>query len=141
MQLQMRRLAWLGLLLAAVAFASAADALELVMFRRAGCPWCTAWDREIGPIYGKTDIGRRVPLRLIDLERADWMSFALSSPVRFTPTFVLVDGDRELGRIEGYPGESFFWGLLERLLETVPAPAGGKWSRAPMNTATLEGRP
>ena len=41
--------------MAVVSFASAADALELVMFRRAGCPWCATWDREIGPIYGKTD--------------------------------------------------------------------------------------
>ena len=40
----------------------------------------------------------------------------LVSPIRFTPTFVLVDDGREIGRIEGYPGEDFFWGLLERLL-------------------------
>lgn len=106
------------------------------MFRRAGCPWCAAWDREIGPIYGKTDIGRRVPLRFIDLGRAGATPFALASPVRFTPTFVLVDEGREIGRIEGYPGEDFFWGLLERLLQSPPAPAGSRLSRAPMNEAT-----
>jgi hypothetical protein len=128
----------LGLLLAAVAFASsaAADALELVMFRRAGCPWCAAWDREIGPIYAKTDVGRRAPLRFVDLGRTNDTQFALASPVRFTPTFVLVDRDREIGRIEGYPGEDFFWGLLERLLPTAPALAGDRLSRAPTNAAT-----
>jgi hypothetical protein len=43
------------------------------------------------------------------------MSFA--RPVVFTPTFVLVEDGQELARIEGYPGEDFFWGLLARMLE------------------------
>jgi hypothetical protein len=30
---------------------------------------------------------------------------------------VLVDEGRELGRIEGYAGEEFFWFLLAKLLE------------------------
>jgi thioredoxin-related protein len=89
------------------------------MFRRAGCAWSTAWDREIGPIYGKTEIGGRVPVRFIELEHVNETKFTLESPVRFTPTFVLVDEDREIGRIEGYAGEDFFWGMLERLLQTA----------------------
>ena len=40
----------------------------------------------------------------------------MKSPVRFTPTFVLIDEEREIGRIEGYPGQEFFWGLLENLV-------------------------
>ena len=106
------------------------------MFRRAGCPWCATWDREIGAIYGKTDVGRRAPVRFIDLDRANEATLVLRSPVRFTPTFVLVDEDHEIGRIEGYPGEDFFWGLLERLLQTPPAPGGDRSSRAPMRAAT-----
>ena len=31
---------------------------------------------------------------------------------RFTPVFVLVEEGREIGRIRGYPGDTFFWGLL-----------------------------
>jgi hypothetical protein len=34
--------------------------------------------------------------------------------VRYSPTFVVVMDGREIGRIEGYPGEAFFWGLLEK---------------------------
>jgi hypothetical protein len=41
----------------------------------------------------------------------------LARPISFTPTFVLVEDGRELARIEGYPGEDFFWGLLGMLLE------------------------
>jgi hypothetical protein len=101
-----------------------AAALELLMFRRAGCPWCAAWDREIGPVYGQTEVGRRVPLAHVDLDRAIPGKLMLASPVRYTPTFVLLDGDREIGRIEGYPGEDFFWARLERLLPPSPAEGG-----------------
>jgi thioredoxin-related protein len=98
---------------------TAAAAMELVMFRQAGCPWCAVWDREVGPIYPKTEFGRRVPVRFVDLGRARDTA-GLKSPVRFTPTFVVLEGGREIGRIEGYPGQDFFWGLLENL---VPKPA------------------
>lgn len=104
------------LLLAACLTSTTAAAAELVMYRSPGCPYCRAWDRAIAPIYPKTDIGRKLPLRQVDVGRPGDASVALKSPVRFTPTFVLVDKGRELGRIEGYAGEDFFWGLLERLL-------------------------
>ena len=45
-------------LCAAVMLASAAQPAELVMFRRDGCPWCAKWDREIGPIYPKTEFNQ-----------------------------------------------------------------------------------
>ena len=102
-----------------------AAAAELAMFRRDGCPYCAAWDREVGPIYGRSEIGRRAPLRMVDIHR-DRHAIALAGPVIYTPTFVLVDEGREIGRIEGYPGEDFFWGLLERLLQKLPpGPASG----------------
>ena len=34
---------------------------ELLMFRRAGCSYCLTWDRAIGPVYPKSDVGRRAP--------------------------------------------------------------------------------
>ena len=39
--------------------------------------------------------------------------------IRFTPTFVVLENGREIGRILGYPGESFFWGLLEKLAKKL----------------------
>ncbi|MEM9523423.1 MAG: hypothetical protein AAF982_05430, partial [Pseudomonadota bacterium] len=40
-------------------------------------------------------------------------------PVIYTPTFVLMKDGREYGRIEGYPGEDFFWGLLGRMIKEM----------------------
>ena len=99
--------------------AGAADAAELVMFRRDGCPWCARWDREIGPIYPKTDLepaARRCAWS--NLDRGDDPRCPhLQSPIRYTPTFVLVEDGQEVGRIEGYPGDDF-------LLGPARAPAG-----------------
>lgn len=109
----MRRL--MVLAAAAALSISSAPAAELIMVRQAGCPWCAVWDREIGPIYGKTEVGKRAPLRMADLH--DRLLITLKSPVIYTPTFLLVEKNREVGRIEGYSGDHFFWALLERLLD------------------------
>jgi hypothetical protein len=110
-------------LLVALVAQGAATAAELVMYRAPGCPWCAAWDREIGPIYPKTETGRRAPLRMAGIETAKTDHVALQRPVRYSQTFVLVDdGHREIGRIEGYTGEDFFWGLLEQLVLKLPSP-------------------
>lgn len=111
-------LAFLPLLLLG---AGPAGAAELVMFERRGCPWCLAWHREIGPIYPKTPEGRRAPLRRVDLDGARPNDLAGIRGVVFTPTFVLVEDGQEVGRIPGYPGEAFFWGLLGELLAKLPA--------------------
>jgi hypothetical protein len=131
----MHRLTWIAPLLALLFCTTSAPALELVMFRRAGCSWCAAWDREIGPIYPKTEVGRRAPIRFADTERASEAKIALKSPVRFSPTFVLVEDDRELARIEGYPGEDFFWGRLEELLPDPVTKAGVHWDARPTTVA------
>jgi hypothetical protein len=86
-------------------------AAELLMFEQPGCSWCRRFDAEIGPIYAKTDEGRQAPLRRVGLG-ADTAPVVLATPVRFTPTFVLVDDGREIGRITGYMSEEAFWGLL-----------------------------
>lgn len=106
-------------LLAVVFLASVADAAELVMYRRDGCPWCAKWDREIGPIYPKTEFNRLAPLRVVNLDRDPDRAIA-HAPIHYTPTFVLVDDGREVGRIEGYPGDEFFWARLEGLVQRLP---------------------
>jgi hypothetical protein len=109
------------LIAALLGFGAPASAAELLMFRTAGCPWCAAWDRQIAPAYPNTELGRRAPVRFVDMDRHEAPGATLRSPPRYSPTFVLVDDGREVGRIEGYPGEDFFWGLLERLIARLPA--------------------
>ena len=97
------------------------EAAEMVKFERRGYPWCKVWDKEIGPIYPKTDIGKWAPLRRVDLDAGIPPGLTLKRPILYTPTFVLIEGGAEVDRIEGYPGEEFFWGRAERLLKQLPA--------------------
>ena len=110
------------MVLASAIVLSLSSAAELIMVRQSGCPYCAVRDREIGPIYGNTEVDKRAPLRMVDLH--DRLSISLKSPVIYTPTFVLVEKDREVGRIEGYTGGHFFWGFLERLIEQSTADHG-----------------
>ncbi len=104
-----------------------ARAAELIVFEQKGCVWCQRFDREIAPAYAKTAEGKQAPLRRVDIAKPlpDDLSFVVRE--RFTPVFVLVENGSEFGRIRGYPGETFFWGLLANLLERLdrgePAPA------------------
>lgn len=93
------------------------SSLQLVMYEEDGCGWCKAWTEDIGPIYPKTEEGKRAPLRRVDIHRERPVDLQEIQGTRFTPTFVLVAEGREVGRINGYPGEDFFWGLLGNLIE------------------------
>lgn len=104
----------------ALAGGAAAHAAELVMFDRIGCAWCLRWEKEIGPIYPKTEEGRLLPLRKISLDRPLPEGLGLAAPVRYTPTFVILDEGREIGRITGYIGEYAFWGLLSDMVAKLP---------------------
>lgn len=98
-----------------------ARAAELVMFEEAGCGWCKRWNEEIGVVYHRTREGRMAPLRRVDVHDRRPADLAHIRFVNFTPTFVLVENGREYGRILGYPGEDFFWPLLNEILAKLPA--------------------
>lgn len=89
---------------------------RLVMAEEPGCIWCARWNAEIGPIYEKTGEGQAAPLLRIDISDPPPDGIALLRPVNFTPTFILLIDGEERQRLEGYPGEDFFWGLLGEML-------------------------
>jgi hypothetical protein len=104
-----------GLLMVSGTFAALANP-QLVMVEEDGCIWCARWDAEISAIYPKTPAGQAAPLRRIDLRGPRPDDLAFDRALYFTPTFVLMVDGTEVSRIEGYPGEDFFWGLLEQML-------------------------
>lgn len=111
-----------ALVLLSLAAVPALHAAELVMLERPGCAWCVRWHAEIGPAYPLTEEGRRAPLRRVDVT-APWPDdLADIGRERFTPTFVLMDGGVEVARLRGYPGDEFFWFLLDEMLSRLPEP-------------------
>ncbi len=92
----------------------------LIMFEEDGCPYCEQWRQEIGPIYPKTEEGRRAPLLRMDIDAPLPEGITIVSEPIYTPTFVLIDDGQEIARLVGYPGQDFFWGLLGRMLSKLP---------------------
>ncbi|WP_435205541.1 hypothetical protein [Tateyamaria sp. 1078] len=93
----------------------------LLMAEEDGCYWCAKWNEDIAHIYPKTAEGRTAPLQRYDLH-GETPDVVFVQRVHFTPTFILVEDGAEVGRIEGYPGEDFFWGLLTMMFERANIP-------------------
>ncbi|PTX54490.1 hypothetical protein C8N43_3305 [Litoreibacter ponti] len=93
----------------------------LLMAEEDGCVWCARWNAEIAHIYPKTAEGRTAPLQRYDVH-GEAPDVVFVSRVRFTPTFILVEDGKEVGRIEGYPGEDFFWSVLTMMFENADIP-------------------
>lgn len=93
---------------------------QLMMVEEDTCPWCQRWHAEVGDVYNITDEGKVAPLLLHDIHTKLPEGIALNSPPQYTPTFILLVDGTEVDRIEGYPGEDFFWGLLGMMLGKLP---------------------
>lgn len=93
------------------------------MFEQAGCVFCQRWERDVGKLYAKTDEAKALPLRRIDIQNQKMSGVTLASPVRYTPTFIVVDNGREIGRITGYSSDDAFWGLLDTYTAKLAQPS------------------
>jgi hypothetical protein len=89
----------------------------LLMAEEPGCMWCARWNREIAHIYPKTEVGQTAPLRRFNLHDGQPSDVTFERKVHFTPTFILVQDGVEVGRMEGYGGDEFFWSLLEMMFD------------------------
>jgi thioredoxin-related protein len=111
-------------LIPAMIFASqmwigSALATELLMLEQKGCAWCIRWHQEIGEAYPNTEQGKLAPLRRVDIhEWPDDLEYIARE--RVTPTFVLISNNREVARLRGYPGDHFFWPMLDEMLSQLP---------------------
>jgi len=100
-----------------------ANATVLIMVEQDDCPFCDRFNDEIGPVYAKTDEGKRAPLVRLDLYEPwpETYNAIEKAPVaRVTPMFILVHDGKEIDRLYGYDGDEFFWFLLGEMLEKLP---------------------
>lgn len=104
----------------------AARADSLVMFEQKACPYCAAWNRDVGRIYAKTDEAKLLPLRRVDIDASRPRDLRAIAGAYFTPTFVVVHCGREAARITGYISEDQFWGLLDNAIKQLRDDPKGK---------------
>ena len=117
----MKRLKTLALTLVSTALLGFANQVwaetQLVMVDQVGCVYCERWDAEIGPAYSKIAEGQFAPLLRANIREGAPKGVTYERRVVFTPTFILTEDGQELARLEGYPGEDFFWPLLGKMLK------------------------
>ena len=78
------------------------------------CVFCKAWERDVGRLYGDTEYAKKAPLFKIDISLFSEHFADVTPNVSVTPTFILMSGNDEVGRIVGYQNrDMFFWALSE----------------------------
>ena len=101
-----------------ISFSNSLD-IKLLMIDDTGCPFCELWDEEIGSKYSKTEEGKLAPLIRHHYGSKLPDQIILNSEPIFTPTFILLEKNREKFRFEGYLGEEFFWSFLSEYLQKL----------------------
>ena len=87
---------------------------ELVLITSDHCPFCQAWERDVGHIYDSTPYAQHATLRRIDFTEIAFVLPKLNDAFVGTPTFLIFENGAEIGRIEGYQSsEMFFLALSE----------------------------
>jgi hypothetical protein len=88
----------------------AADSLgQLVMITSSHCPWCEAFEDDIGRGYYRTEEALIYPLSRHDFYEEMPDDLRHLTPATMTPTFIVMRDGLEVGRIIGYPGAELFW--------------------------------
>lgn len=123
MRLSVHALALFSMLMLWMGVPSAAA--ELVMLEKPGCVWCARFNAEIAPAYPKTKEGELAPLRRVDTTGKWPADLEGIASEHFTPTFILIEDGKEIGRIRGYPGSEFFWYLLGDMLAKLDGASAG----------------
>ena len=97
-----------ALILAAFPYVAAAGT-RLIMVTSDYCPFCQAWERDVGIVYDKSPYAPDLPLTRIDMGSAMPEGVVLSKPVVGTPTFLVIRDGREIDRQRGYDDAEMFW--------------------------------
>lgn len=103
-----------------------AQPVRLMMVDRKGCIYCAQFEAEIEPGYGKSTEGRAAPLFKVDIDGVWPDGIVLNSRPFVTPTFILLRDGVEQSRIEGYPGQEFFYPVVSRMLVEAGQAKEGK---------------
>ena len=90
--------------------------LRLVVMTAPGCIYCGLFRRDVQPSYETSPHGAEIPLNYIDINDDAADKLELKSPIEIVPTVVLLEGNKEVGRIPGYVSPENFFHAFNYLL-------------------------
>ena len=92
------------------------------MVDQRACVYCVRFNRQIAETYPNTVAGQIAPLRRVSRLKKWPADLAGITPAYATPTFILIDEGREVGRFAGYSKPENFWMRLHPLLALLAPP-------------------
>ena len=90
---------------------------QLLMITSDSCPWCEAFEEEVGLGYAFTKESDLFPLKRVDYYQPLPTNLQHITPAILTPTFVIIQNGFEIGRIAGYPGAELFWWRISEFIK------------------------
>ena len=92
-----------------------ADA-RLIMVTSEHCPYCQAWERDVGAVFNKSPYAAKLPLTRVEIGNKMPNKITLKKPIIGTPTFLIICDGQEIDRQRGYVDEEiFYWWLSEHI--------------------------
>lgn len=96
---------------------SVASAAQLVYVEWKDCGYCKVFNRQMAWAYASSSVGKKIPLRRVDILRRWPADLKRVNRPSYTPVFILVESGREVGRFDGYTNPQGFTSNLQRLLQ------------------------
>lgn len=93
-----------------------ATPLQMVVLETEDCTICVLFRRYIVPAYSLAPRAKDVPLKFVDMNDKAYDELNLDGPVSMLPTAILMQNNREVGRISGYMGPENFFHAMKRLM-------------------------
>lgn len=100
-----------------VIYVPAASAAQLVYVEWKDCGYCKVFNRQMAWAYVSSAIGKKIPLRRVNILQRWPADLKRVNRPSYTPVFILVENGREVGRFDGYASPQGFTSNLRRLLK------------------------
>ena len=91
---------------------AAAAESQLIMVTSDHCPYCQAWELDVGKIYDESPYALSLPLTRVEIGSKTPRGVTLQKPVVGTPTFLIIYKGEEINRQNGYIDAKMFWWWL-----------------------------
>tara|TARA_A100001388_G_scaffold258643_1_gene225315 strand:+ start:447 stop:845 length:399 start_codon:yes stop_codon:yes gene_type:complete len=92
----------------AIVHNAAADA-RLIMVTSEHCPYCQAWERDVGAVFNKSPYAAKLPLTRVEIGSRIPKNISIKKPIIGTPTFLITRNGQEIDRQRGYVDEEIFY--------------------------------
>jgi hypothetical protein len=88
---------------------------ELILVEQGGCYSCVKFNQEQGAVFDLW-FAKELPLRRVDIhDRWPYKNAGVRRAMG-TPTFILVEGGKEIGRFAGYGSSELFWKKFDAVM-------------------------